>query len=301
MEKVLEVSHLSKRLGNMDIIKDISFDVFEGEIFGFLGPNGAGKTMTIRMMVDLISMDSGSIKILGNDIRTDREKTLSNIGAVVENPELYDYLTGMENLRQIARIRNIPQEKIAEIVDLVGLKSRIGDKMRKYSLGMKQRLGLAAALLSDPKLLILDEPTNGLDPNGIIEFRAILKKMAQERGMAVFVSSHILGEIQQLCDTVAFIENGTITAIESLKNIKDSMTFILETPVTEMSTAFLRENMGIRNMKEMTNFYLLELEDVAPDVLLKEIVLAGIPVFSFARHMKELEERYLEVIKGGIR
>ena len=301
MEKVLEVSHLSKRLGNMDIIKDISFDVFEGEIFGFLGPNGAGKTMTIRMMVDLISMDSGSIKILGNDIRTDREKTLSNIGAVVENPELYDYLTGMENLRQIARIRNIPQEKIAEIVDLVGLKSRIGDKMRKYSLGMKQRLGLAAALLSDPKLLILDEPTNGLDPNGIIEFRAILKKMAQERGMAVFVSSHILGEIQQLCDTVAFIENGTITAIESLENIKDSMTFILETPVTEMSTAFLRENMGIRNMKEMTNFYLLELEDVAPDVLLKEIVLAGIPVFSFARHMKELEERYLEVIKGGIR
>ena len=301
MEKVLEVSHLSKRLGNMDIIKDISFDVFEGEIFGFLGPNGAGKTMTIRMMVDLISMDSGSIKILGNDIRTDREKTLSNIGAVVENPELYDYLTGMENLRQIARIRNIPQEKIAEIVDLVGLKSRIGDKMRKYSLGMKQRLGLAAALLSDPKLLILDEPTNGLDPNGIIEFRDILKKMAQERGMAVFVSSHILGEIQQLCDTVAFIENGTITAIESLENIKDSMTFILETPVTEMSTAFLRENMGIRNVKEMTNFYLLELEDVAPDVLLKEIVLAGIPVFSFARHMKELEERYLEVIKGGIR
>ena len=301
MEKVLEVSHLSKRLGNMDIIKDISFDVWEGEIFGFLGPNGAGKTMTIRMMVDLISMDSGSIKILGNDIRTDREKTLSNIGAVVENPELYDYLTGMENLRQIARIRTIPQEKIAEIVDLVGLKSRIGDKMRKYSLGMKQRLGLAAALLSDPKLLILDEPTNGLDPNGIIEFRDILKKMAQERGMAVFVSSHILGEIQQLCDTVAFIENGTITAIESLENIKDSMTFILETPVTEMSTAFLRENMGIRNVKEMTNFYLLELEGAAPDVLLKEIVLAGIPVFSCARHMKELEERYLEVIKGGIR
>jgi len=301
MEKVLEVSHLSKRLGKMDIIKDISFDVREGEIFGFLGPNGAGKTMTIRMMVDLISMDSGSIKILGNDIRTDREKTLSNIGAVVENPELYDYLTGMENLRQIARIRNIPQEKIAEIVDLVGLKSRIGDKMRKYSLGMKQRLGLAAALLSDPKLLILDEPTNGLDPNGIIEFRDILKKMAQERGMAVFVSSHILVEIQQLCDTVAFIENGTITAIESLENIKDSMSFILETPVTEMSTAFLRENMGIRNVKEMTNFYLLELEGVAPDVLLKEIVLAGIPVFSFARHMKELEERYLEVIKGGIR
>ena len=165
-------SHLSKSIGKNKIIKDLSFEINQGEIFGFLGPNGSGKTTTIRMMVDLISMDSGTIKILGHDITKDREQALAPIGAVVENPELYGYLSGRENLQQIARIRNIPKSKIDEVVALVGLTGRINDKMRKYSLGMKQRLGLAAALLSDPKLLILDEPTNGLDPTGIIEFRA---------------------------------------------------------------------------------------------------------------------------------
>lgn len=301
MEKVLEVSHLSKRIGKNEIIKDISFSIHEGEIFGFLGPNGSGKTTTIRMLVDLISMDQGTIKILGSDIRTDREKTLSGIGAVVENPELYSYLTGLENLRQIARIRNIPEEKIHEVVSLVGLEGRIKDRMKRYSLGMKQRLGLAAALLSEPKLLILDEPTNGLDPNGIMEFRAILKRLSREKGMAVFVSSHILGEIQQLCDTVAFIENGMITSIESLDNIKNSVFYLLETPVTEETSAYLKTHPLVASYKEDTTWYVLELTEKKPEVLLKDLIQKDIPVYAFARHMKELEERYLEVIKGGIR
>lgn len=301
MENILEVSHLSKSIGKNKIINDLSFEVKPGEIFGFLGPNGSGKTTTIRMIVDLISMDQGSIKILGHDITKDREKALAPIGAVVENPELYGYLSGRENLNQIARIRAIPQAKIDEVVDLVGLTGRIQDKMRKYSLGMKQRLGLAAALLSDPKLLILDEPTNGLDPNGIIEFRAILKRLAREKNMAVFVSSHILGEIQQLCDTVAFIEDGVITSLETLENIKKSVFFILESPVTEETTTFLNQHNLIKSVKEDNNLYLLELNEPQPEVLLKDMVLSGIPVYSFARHLKELEERYLEVIKGGIR
>lgn len=301
MENILEVSHLSKSIGKNKIINDLSFEVRPGEIFGFLGPNGSGKTTTIRMIVDLISMDQGSIKILGHDITKDREKALAPIGAVVENPELYGYLSGRENLNQIARIRAIPQAKIDEVVDLVGLTGRIQDKMRKYSLGMKQRLGLAAALLSDPKLLILDEPTNGLDPNGIIEFRAILKRLAREKNMAVFVSSHILGEIQQLCDTVAFIEDGVITSVETLENIKKSVFFILESPVTEETTTFLNQHNLIKSVKEDNNLYLLELNEPQPEVLLKDMVLSGIPVYSFARHLKELEERYLEVIKGGIR
>lgn len=301
MENILEVSHLSKSIGKNKIINDLSFEVKPGEIFGFLGPNGSGKTTTIRMIVDLISMDQGSIKILGHDITKDREKALAPIGAVVENPELYGYLSGRENLNQIARIRAIPQAKIDEVVDLVGLTGRIQDKMRKYSLGMKQRLGLAAALLSDPKLLILDEPTNGLDPNGIIEFRAILKRLAREKNMAVFVSSHILGEIQQLCDTVAFIEDGVITSVETLENIKKSVFFILESPVTEETTTFLNQHNLIKSVKEDNNLYLLELNEPQPEVLLKDMVLSGIPVYSFARHLKELEERYLEVIKGGIR
>lgn len=301
MEKVVEVSHLSKSIGKNKIIKDLSFEIYEGEIFGFLGPNGSGKTTTIRMMVDLISMDTGTIKILGHDISKEREKALAPIGAVVENPELYSYLSGRENLNQIARIRNIPKSKIDEVVALVGLSGRIHDKMRKYSLGMKQRLGLAAALLSDPKLLILDEPTNGLDPTGIIEFRAILKRLAAEKNMAVFVSSHILGEIQQLCDKVAFIEDGVITSVETLENIKKSVFFILESPVSEETTAFLRSHALVKSVKEDKKLYLLELNEPQPEVLLKDIIKNDIVVFSFARHLKELEERYLEVIKGGIR
>lgn len=301
MNKVLEVKNLSKKLGKKEIIKDISFYINEGEIFGFLGPNGSGKTTTIRMLVDLISMDKGTVKILGNDITKEREKTLSNIGAVVENPELYGYLSGRENLNQIARIRGIKKEKINEVIGLVELKARIDDKMSKYSLGMKQRLGLAAALLSDPKLLILDEPTNGLDPNGIIEFRKILKNLSKTTGMGVFVSSHILAEIQELCDTVAFIENGEITEIETLENIRNSFFYYLETNVNKNTTKLLEEIKGVVSIKENTNVYVLELVDIKPSDILKTLIYKDIEVQSFTRHIRGLEERYLEVIKGGIR
>ena len=240
MQKVLEVKNLRKKLGKREIIKDISFYIEEGVIFGFLGPNGSGKTTTIRMLVDLISMDSGSISIMGKDITKERELALSHVGAVVENPELYKYLTGYENLRQIARIRGITEERIDEVVKLVGLEKRIKDKMKKYSLGMKQRLGLAAALLSKPNLLILDEPTNGLDPNGIKEFRTILQTLAREKNMSVFVSSHILGEVQHLCDVVAFIEDGQITAVETMDNLQNSHTYLLETNKNEVTLSFAR-------------------------------------------------------------
>lgn len=201
---VLEVKGLKKRLGKREIIKGINFSVKDGEIFGFLGPNGAGKTTTIRMLVGLIAPNEGEIKICGKDVQKEKEEALKNVGAVVENPELYKYLSGRENLMQIARIRKVSKEEVEELIELVGLKDRIDDKVKKYSLGMKQRLGLAAALIGEPKLLILDEPTNGLDPSGIIDFREVVKKAAKEKGMAVFISSHILSEVQNLCDRVAF-------------------------------------------------------------------------------------------------
>jgi ABC-2 type transport system ATP-binding protein len=213
---VLEVKDVKKRLGKREIIKGISFNVKEGEIFGFLGPNGAGKTTTIRMLVGLIAPNSGSIVIAGHDISKEREKALASVGAVVENPELYTYLSGRENLMQIARIRKTDKEYVNEIIELVNLKDRIDDKVKKYSLGMKQRLGLAAALIAKPKLLILDEPTNGLDPTGILDFRSIVKKAARETGAAVFISSHILSEVQMVCDRVAFINNGVIQSVESV-------------------------------------------------------------------------------------
>lgn len=301
METILEVKNLKKRIGKAEIIKDISFAIHPGEIFGFLGPNGSGKTTTIKMLVDLISMDHGTIKILGSDIKKNREAALEHIGAVVENPELYSYLSGYENLMQIARIRGISKDRIQEVIQLVGLEGRIKDKMKKYSLGMKQRLGLAAALLSDPKLLILDEPTNGLDPNGIIELRNILKKLAKEKGMAVFVSSHILGEIQNLCDTVAFIEAGVITSVESMAMVHNSLYFIVETKKEENTLKLLQSMNGIVSVKENEAGYLIELAGEKPSKILKDMIDKGIEVDSFSRHLKELEERYLEVIKGGIR
>jgi ABC-2 type transport system ATP-binding protein len=301
MGAVLEVKNLKKKIGKKEIIKDLSFQVNEGEIFGFLGPNGSGKTTTIRMLVDLITMDSGSIKIFGKDIKIDREEALKHIGAVVENPELYSYLSGYENLMQIARIRGITKERVQEVIDLVGLGGRIKDKMKKYSLGMKQRLGLAAALLADPKLLILDEPTNGLDPNGIMEFRAILKKLSREKGMAVFVSTHILGEVQQLCDVVAFIEDGKITSVETMDMVKSSKLYFVETNVSEDTSNAVKSIDGIETIKEIENGYIIGISNKKPSLILKDIILKDIEVNGFSKHSKELEERYLEVIKGGIR
>lgn len=300
MEKVLEVKNLKKKIGKKEIIKDISFYLNKGEIFGFLGPNGSGKTTTIRMLVDLISADSGSITIMGKDIVKEREEALSHIGAVVENPELYEYLSGYENLKQIARIRNISKERIDEVIKLVGLENRIHDKMKRYSLGMKQRLGLAASLLDEPQLLILDEPTNGLDPNGIKEFRTILKNLSKSSGLSVFVSSHILGEIQHLCDVVAFIEDGKITTIETMKKVKSSTRFFLETTINEETSKILGEIDGLDIISTKEEGYVLELQSANPSQILKEILSCDIPVMSFARHEKELEDRYLELIKGGI-
>lgn len=300
MQKVLEVKNLRKRLGKREIIKGISFYIEEGVIFGFLGPNGSGKTTTIRMLVDLISMDSGSISIVGKDITKEREMALSHVGAVVENPELYKYLTGYENLRQIARVRGIKEERIDEVVKLVGLEKRIKDKMKKYSLGMKQRLGLAAALLSKPKLLILDEPTNGLDPNGIKEFRTILQTLAREKNMSVFVSSHILGEVQHLCDVVAFIEDGQITAVETMENLQSSPTYLLETNKDELTLKTLQEIDLIVVKDEVEKGYIIELEEANFSKVLKELISRDIEVKAFDKHVKGLEERYLEVIKGGI-
>lgn len=209
---VLQVDHLKKRIGKRWIVQDMSFEVREGEVFGFLGPNGAGKTTTIRMLVDLIRPTEGSVKVCGYDVNREPERALAFVGSIVENPEVYNYLTGRENLEQFARmVSGVDDARISEVAEQVGLQDRIHDKVKTYSLGMRQRLGIAQALLGRPKLLILDEPTNGLDPKGIKELRLFIRSLAAE-GMAVFVSSHLLSEIQLLCDRVAIISRGRLLA-----------------------------------------------------------------------------------------
>ncbi|WP_442955780.1 ABC transporter ATP-binding protein [Paenibacillus sp. y28] len=212
-EVVLAVKDVKKRIGRRWIIKGVSFDIRAGEIFGFLGPNGSGKTTTIRMLVDLIKPTEGSISICGYDVHREHNEALRHVGCIVENPELYSYLTGWENLEHFARmLPDVGQQRIRKVAEIVGMDQRIHDKVKTYSLGMRQRLGIAQALLSDPKLLILDEPTNGLDPQGIKEMREFIQQLAAG-GLSLFVSSHLLSEIQQLCDRVAIISQGSVIAV----------------------------------------------------------------------------------------
>ena len=302
---VLEVKGLKKRLGKREIIKGINFSVKDGEIFGFLGPNGAGKTTTIRMLVGLIAPNEGEIKISGKDVQKEKEEALKNVGAVVENPELYKYLSGRENLMQIARIRKVSKEEVEELIELVGLKDRIDDKVKKYSLGMKQRLGLAAALIGEPKLLILDEPTNGLDPSGIIDFREVVKKAAKEKGMAVFISSHILSEVQNLCDRVAFTNGGVIKSVEDIHDNTmdtelDSLTLIVSSNEEE-AVKILKNIDLVKSASVIDEEIHLIIKSGKTSELLKILLEKNIRVEEIFKNRKGLEQRYMELVEGGIR
>lgn len=302
---VLEVNSLKKKLGKREIIKDISFSIKEGEIFGFLGPNGAGKTTTIRMLVGLIAPNEGDISICGESLLKNKEKALKNVGAVVENPELYKYLSGRENLMQIARIRRVSKEEVEKLIKLVGLEERINDKVGKYSLGMKQRLGLAAALIGNPKLLILDEPTNGLDPSGILDFREIVKNAAKERGMAVFISSHILSEVQNLCDRVAFINGGVIKSVEDIKdnNVKtelDSMNLIINGDMNR-AIEVLNAIKSVKSAKVMEDSIHLLLNAGTTNEMLKVLIDKNIQIEEIYKDRNGLEQRYMELVEGGVR
>ncbi|WP_236687315.1 ABC transporter ATP-binding protein, partial [Geobacillus sp. ZGt-1] len=216
----LAVKELRKTIRGKEIIKGISFELHEGEVFGFLGPNGAGKTTTIRMLVGLIRPTSGTVAICGYDLHRQFTDAIRQIGCIVENPEMYPYLTGWENLEHFARMMpGIGADRIMEVAKLVGLEQRIHDRVGTYSLGMRQRLGIAQALLGKPKVLILDEPTNGLDPAGIREMRAFIRFLAETEGLSVLVSSHLLSEIQLMCDRVAIMAKGRLLAVDTVERL----------------------------------------------------------------------------------
>ena len=302
---MIEVKNLTKRYGNHLAVDHLNFTVESGKIFGFLGPNGAGKTTTIRMLVGLISPNEGEIVVCGKSVLSEKEQALKNVGAVVENPELYKYLSGRENLMQIARIRKVSKEEVEELIDLVGLKDRIDDKVRKYSLGMKQRLGLATALIGNPKLLILDEPTNGLDPSGIIDFRDVVKKAARERGMAVFISSHILSEVQNLCDRVAFINNGVIKSVEdihdnSMETELDSLTLVVSSN-KEQAVKVLKDIGFVNSSTVIDEEIHIIVETGKTTELLKVLLKNNVLVEEIYKNRKGLEQRYMELVEGGIR
>jgi ABC-2 type transport system ATP-binding protein len=232
---VLELKNISKKLKGREILKNINLSVSPSEIFGFLGPNGAGKTTTIRIITGLIKPDTGSITICGHSLEREFSDAMSKVGCIIEGPDLYKYFTGMENLQQYADMKNVKKERIYEVLEMVGLQNRANDKISTYSLGMRQRMGIAQALLSNPKLLILDEPTNGLDPAGIAEFRQLVRKLAYEEGMSVFVSSHILSELQLMCDTVAIVKQGEVIRTAKVEEIHNDN--VIEWQFTDVNKA----------------------------------------------------------------
>ncbi len=221
-EVVLDIKYLDKSYGSTTVLKNINMQCYAGEVFGFLGPNGAGKTTTIKIVAGLIKKDCGVVTVCGKDLKQDFEGALSCIGAIVENPEMYKYLSGLDNMKQYARMRGIDDpRRLDEVISMVGMSNRIKEKVSRYSLGMRQRLGVAQALLHRPKLLILDEPMNGLDPEGIYELRMILKRLAHENGICVVVSSHIMSEMEQLCDRVGIISGGRMIGTYTVEELID--------------------------------------------------------------------------------
>lgn len=294
----LSVRELKKTIGKREIIKGIEFELKEGEVFGFLGPNGAGKTTTIRMLVGLIKPTSGSIEICGYDVRKNFTKAMEHLGCIVENPELYPFLSGWDNLLHFARmLPGVDKERMNEVIELVGLQARIHDKVKTYSLGMRQRLGIAQAMLNRPKVLVLDEPTNGLDPAGIREMRQFIRKLAEEEGMSVLVSSHLLGEIQLLCDRVAIIAKGEIIQTDTVENLltaQERMIWRLE-PLQK----------GIQILGEFTDisiereYILTGFDEQSIPEWNAALIKAGVKVFEMNRRLPALEELFLQITGGG--
>jgi len=296
-QPIVQLQNLSKTIGGKQLIQQLNIDLYPGQITGFLGPNGAGKTTTIRMMTGLMNPTEGKVIIDGLSLQDNYEEAISKVGVIVENPEMYKYMTGYKNLLHFARMhKNVTKERIQEVVRQVGLENRIHEKVSTYSLGMRQRLGLAQALLHRPKFLILDEPTNGLDPAGIREFRMYLRKIAAEDGVSVFVSSHLLSEIELMCDRVAVIQNGKLIDIRDI-NVETSSFYYIEATPNDQAAALLQKL--DYNFVAENNGYVVEVKKENIPKLITQFVNEDIQLFVVQPHQKTLEDQFLEMTGGG--
>lgn len=297
---ILECENLHKKFGKKEILKGVSVKVEAGDILGFIGPNGAGKTTTIKLILGLQSMTSGTVKINGYDIKKDFTKAISKVGTIVENPDLYMYLSGYDNLALVTHLYpGVGKKQIEEVASLVGLENRIHDKVSKYSLGMRQRLGLAQAILHKPNLLILDEPTNGLDPEGIKELRDLLKKLAKEENMAIFISSHNLAELESFCNKVCIIKNGKVIETNSIAKVKKALTnnlYTVEVDQTDFLKNSTNETIHILNK---TKFEIYLEKEKVPDFI-SQLVADQIKIYSICEKEISLEEAFLKKTGGNV-
>ncbi len=298
MAAIVEVDRLSKSFGHVRALNGISLSVAEGEVFGFLGPNGAGKTTTIRILLGLQRADSGTAKVGGFDCWTGHAKAARLLGATLEQPALYGFLSGRDNLRLFARLLGpIDEKQISELLDLVGMTERGDDKVKRYSMGMRQRLALAQAMLGKPKLLILDEPTNGLDPNGIHGLRILLRKLADE-GMTIFFSSHLLSEVEELCDRVVVLHRGEVKAAGPLSELMNVKGFHYRIEVSDVDKAMeIVRSIDGATVEPGTikdSITVSSQTDLARSIN-HALVVAGIGVDQLVRTQRGLEDVYIEL------
>ena len=292
MQKILECQNLCKSFGKKQILKDVSFEIDEGDILAFIGPNGSGKTTTIKLILGLQNIDSGSVKINGYDVEKDFVKSIEKVGAIVENPDTYMYLSGWQNLKLVANLyKGVTDDDLKTIVKTVGLENRIHDKVSKYSLGMRQRLGIARALINKPNLLVLDEPTNGLDPEGIKDLRILLKRLAKE-GMGILISSHNLAELESFCNKVLIIDNGVILETSEVKKFKDNDNkYLFKVDNTK--------NIKLDGMYEVTKTTFCingEKENIAS--IIKTLVNEDVKIYEVTLTELTLEEAFLKKTGG---
>ena len=297
--KILEVNNLNKHFGSKQVLFDVSFDLEEGEILGFIGPNGAGKTTTIKLILGLQNISSGTVKINGFDVVNDFERAIARVGAIVESPDTYMYMTGRKNLQLMADYYgDITKERIEEIIELIGLGKRIDDKVSKYSLGMRQRLGIGAALLHNPNILILDEPTNGLDPEGIKEVRELLIKLAKKENIGILISSHNLAELDNFVTNACIIQNGRIVATSSIDDLKkgERVSFVIDLDKTDGVDKIIKQEHQI--MKNNMVKVFMDRKDV-PE-LLSKLLKNKYKVYEVRMLQLSLEDAFLEKTGGNV-
>lgn len=297
---ILKCENLHKSFRKKEILKDVSLEICSGDILGFIGPNGAGKTTTIKLILGLQKIGSGKVIINGFDIQKNFEKAIAKVGAIIENPDLYMYMSGYDNLKLISNLYpNVDEARINEVIKLVGLENRINDKVSKYSLGMRQRLGVAQAILHKPNLLILDEPTNGLDPEGIKDLRELLVKLAKNENMGILISSHNLAELESFCNKVSIIKNGVIVETSDLETVKKEASegnYIIEVDdarkarmtIGDLSTAIDNTHIQVHSVRENIPF------------IIKKLVLQDVKIYAIKEDVISLEDAFFKKTGGNV-
>jgi ABC-type multidrug transport system ATPase subunit len=298
MSSIIDVKGLSKQFKNIKAVDDLSFNVNKGDIYGFLGQNGAGKSTTIRMLLTLISPSSGAIEIFGLPLEQNRNAILKKIGAVIEKPDLYKYLTALENLQLFARLSKVYRttQQLMRQLEEVGIAERAGSKVKTYSQGMKQRLGIACALIHDPELIILDEPTNGLDPQGIADVRNLLLHLSKDAGKTIVVSSHLLGEIELIADSMLIIDKGRKIAEGKVNELLNPANVVVELQTTDNAAAFkkLQDSVWQNGLQLKDEKILFSIHQKEIPVLAKSLIEMNVEIIAL-QPKRSLEDYFLSL------